>query len=42
MRLARDSGFKISLKNTIYYSAVSVPLTIVVSCSCSPARQPEG
>ncbi len=29
MRLARDSGFKISLKNTIYYSAVSVPLTIV-------------
>jgi multiple sugar transport system permease protein len=30
-RLLRDSGFKIALTNTIYYTAVSVPLTIVIS-----------
>lgn len=31
MRLTRDSGFRISLTNTIYYTAVSVPLTIVLA-----------
>jgi multiple sugar transport system permease protein len=31
MRLSRDSGFRIALSNTIYYTAVSVPLTIVLA-----------
>lgn len=31
MRLTRDSGFRISFSNTIYYTAVSVPLTIALA-----------
>ena len=30
-RLLRDSGFKIAFKNTVYYTAVSVPATIVIA-----------
>lgn len=33
LRLFRDEGFRISLWNTIYFTVVSVPLTIVVALS---------